>query len=159
MAEGVFLAHAASKGFGHCFSAGSAGTCNYQRGSSPDARAVRVAAGFGIDISSLRARSVDELDLGSYDWIFVMDHENYEEIGKRTGLGERPRLRLVMSFVPGRAHEEISDPYYGTEQDFMQVMTDLFLATAHIFENLAVEYSGREGPEHGADVCRGDVHA
>jgi len=75
MAEGAFLAHAANRGLDHCFFAGSAGTCSYQRGSSPDARAVSAAAGLGIDISSVRARSVDELDLGAYDWIFVMDHQ------------------------------------------------------------------------------------
>lgn len=137
MAEGVFRNHAEASGFGHSFSIGSAGTCCYQRGASPDVRAVSAASGFGIDISPLRARCIDDLDLHAFDWIFVMDHENYEDIGMITGYGERPRVRLMMSFVPGRADEVIPDPYYGTAQDFMRVMDDLFLASSHILSHLA----------------------
>jgi len=137
MAEGVFRRHLLDEGFGHAVRVDSAGTRSYQRGSSPDARAVAAASGFGIDIAPIRARCIEDLDLGRYDWIFVMDHENYEDVGRMTGFAGGPEVRLVMSFVPGRDHEEIPDPYYGTEQDFMRVMDDLFLASPHILRVLA----------------------
>ncbi|MGB0130110.1 MAG: low molecular weight protein-tyrosine-phosphatase [Chlorobium sp.] len=137
MAEGVFRRHAIAEGLGHRVMVDSAGTCGYQRGSFPDERAVAAAWGFGIDIAQIRARCVDDLDLDRYDWIFAMDHENYEDIGRITGFAGKPRLRLAMSFVSGRDHEEIADPYYGTEKDFMRVMDDLFLASAHILSSLA----------------------
>lgn len=137
MAEGVFRRHLLSEGFGHSVAVDSAGTRPYQRGSSPDARAVAAASAYGIDIAPIRARCIDDLDLDRYDWIFVMDHENYEDVGLITGFAGRPQVRLVMSFVPGRHHEEIADPYYGTERDFMRVMDDLFLASSHILRALA----------------------
>jgi len=88
-----------------------------------------------------------------------MDHDNYENIGRLTGLGELPRVRLVMSFVPGRSHEEIADPYYGTQHDFVRVMEDLFLATAHIFDNLKARFSGYFRPEYGTGIVRGERDA
>jgi len=136
MAEGVFRSHASQLGVGHCFLVSSAGTRCYQKGSSPDDRAVSAAAGYGIDISTLHARCVEDLDLQAFDWIFAMDHENYEDLGTFTGFGERPKVRLAMSFVPGRGQDAIHDPYYGTHRDFMRVMDDLFLASAHILRNL-----------------------
>ncbi|WP_292003417.1 low molecular weight protein-tyrosine-phosphatase [Chlorobium sp.] len=137
MAEGVFRWYALTEGLAHCITVASAGTRSYQRGSFPDERAVAAASGFGIDISPIRARCIDELDLGQFDWIFVMDHENYEDVGLITGFAGRPQVRLVMSFVPGRHNEEIADPYYGTERDFRRVMDDLFLASSHILPALA----------------------
>lgn len=137
MAEGAFRRYAAERGYDRWFSVSSAGTNCFQKGASPDDRAVAVAGAVGIDISHYRANGVEEFDLHAFDWIFVMDHENFEGIGKLAGYGEKPKVRLVMSFVPGRAHEEIPDPYYGTERDFMRVMDDLLLASAHMLPHLA----------------------
>lgn len=136
MAEGIFYSYVERYGFGHLFSVESAGTRSYQQGSSPDPRSAAATARVGVDISSICARGIDELDLFDYDWIFVMDCENYEDVSRLTGFCEKPRVRLVMSFVPGRADEEIQDPYYGTYREFEQVRDDLFLASDHILRNL-----------------------
>jgi len=156
MAEGAFRTLAEAEGYADCFTIDSAGTRCYQRGSSPDERAVAAAAGFGIDIADVRARCIDELDLHGYDWIFVMDHENYEEIGRITGFGDKPSIRLVMSFVPGRNDEEIADPYYGNFHDFMRVMGDLRQASFHILGTLAADIGGN-ATGHG--FFAGDRHA
>ncbi|ACD89484.1 protein tyrosine phosphatase [Chlorobium limicola DSM 245] len=138
MAAGIFFSHAERHGLGHLFSVESAGTRSYQQGSSPDPRAAAAAFQLGVAISSNCARGIDALDLFDYDWIFVMDNENYEEICLLTGFVEKPKVRLVMSFVPGREEEEIQDPYYGTHREFEQVRDDLFLASDHILRNLVV---------------------
>lgn len=138
MAEGAFFVHAADRTASRRFMVASAGTCGNQKGAPPDPRAVSAAAGFGIDIASLRARCVDDFDLASFDRIFVMDYKNYEDV---VGLTDRAeRVRLVMSFVPGRVHEEVLDPYYGSELSFRRVMADLFLACGYIFDALADRY-------------------
>ena len=140
MAEGIFSSLLARHNLQHIFSVSSAGTVNYQQGSAPDYRAIEALSAFGIDISSVRARCTDDLDLYAYDWIFVMDHDNYEEICSSFISAERPRVHMVMDFVDGRSGEEITDPYYGTAKEFERVMSDLFSASEQILSRIFEEY-------------------
>ena len=140
MAEGIFSNLLARNNLQHIFSVCSAGTIGYQNGSAPDHRAVATLSSLGIDISSVRARCIEDLDMYAYDWIFVMDHENYEEICQLFTEPERPRLHMVMDFVADRSGEEISDPYYGTAQDFEQVMNNLETASEYILLHMFEEY-------------------
>ena len=140
MAEGIFSSLLARYNLQHLFSVSSAGTVNYQQGSIPDERAIKALFSVGIDISSLRARCIDDLDLYACDWIFVMDHENYEKICSTFISTQRPRVHMVMDFVNGRSGEEIADPYYGTAKEFERVMSDLFIATEQILYRIFEEY-------------------
>ena len=140
MAEGIFGDLLARNNLQHLFSVSSAGTVSFQQGSSPDERAIAALSSLGIDISSLRARSVEELDLHDYDWIFVMDDENYWDIHRYFTPLQRPRVHLVLEFVPGRSGEEISDPYYGSAKEFDRVMNDLVVASEQILARMFEEY-------------------
>ncbi|MEI6847272.1 MAG: low molecular weight protein-tyrosine-phosphatase [Chlorobiaceae bacterium] len=140
MAEGIFTDFLARYNLLHCFSVSSAGTVSYQQGSPPDERAIAVLSSLGIDISCLRARSILDLDLYSFDWIFVMDHENYEEISSFFIGHERPRIHLIMDFVEGRSGEEVSDPYYGSSKGFDRVMHDLVIASEQILFKMFEHY-------------------
>ena len=150
MAEGIFTALLEQYHLQEYFSVSSAGTVSYQQGSSPDERAIEALSRSGIDISSLRARCIDDLDLSAYEWIFAMDHENHEELGRCIISSERPRVHRVMEFVAGRTSEEIADPYYGSFSGFEQVAEDLQLASEEILQMMLVHYpwlaehSGRE---------------
>ncbi|NTV99184.1 MAG: low molecular weight phosphotyrosine protein phosphatase, partial [Chlorobiaceae bacterium] len=128
------------RGLNLYFSVTSAGTVAYQSGSPPDFRAVEALHPLGIDISALRARGMDEIDLYSYDWIFVMDDENYEDVKSLFPDTQQPRVHRVMEFVQERYHEEIQDPYYGSEEDFRRVSQDLFLASEMILNTLINHY-------------------
>jgi len=140
MAEGIFSDLLIRNNLQNIFSVCSAGTIGYQHGSAPDDRAIATLSSRGIDISSVRARCIEDLDMYAYDWIFVMDHENYEEICQLFTAPERPRVHMVMDFVAGRSGEEISDPYYGTAQDFKKVMSDLETASEYILVRMLEEY-------------------
>ena len=140
MAEGIFSSLLVKYNVQHLFSVSSAGTVSYQEGSKPDERAIDALSSRGIDISSVRARCIDELDMYAFDWIFVMDYDNYEEICRSFISDQRPRVHLVMEFVAGRSGEEISDPYYGTAKEFERAMNDLVSASEHILVRLFEEY-------------------
>ena len=140
MAEGIFSSLLAGYNLQHLFSVSSAGTVNYQQGSTPDERAIDALCSVGIDISSVRARCIDDLDLHACDWIFVMDNENYEKICSSFISTERPRVHMVMDFVDGRSGEEISDPYYGTAKEFERVKNDLVIASEQILYRIFEEY-------------------
>jgi protein-tyrosine phosphatase len=140
MAEGIFIEQLTRYNLQHFFSVSSAGTVNYQQGSLPDERAVQVLLPLGIDISSVRARSIHDLDLRDYDWIFVMDHENYEEISSFFPAHERPRLHRVLEFVDDRFDDEVSDPYYGSLKEFEKVAEDLVTASEQILSRMFEHY-------------------
>ncbi|NTW84384.1 MAG: low molecular weight phosphotyrosine protein phosphatase [Chlorobiaceae bacterium] len=140
MAEGIFTNLLLSRGLHHYFSVCSAGTVSYQSGSSPDQRAVDALHVLGIDISSIQASGIDTLELDNFDWIFVMDYENYEDVVSLLPVSESPKIHRMMEFVEERRHEEVRDPYYGSPEDFIQVRDDLLLASETILNKMITLY-------------------
>jgi protein-tyrosine phosphatase len=124
MAEGAF-AHAASLcGADGWFEIESAGTVCYQSGSCPDHRAVWAAGRHGIDISSIRAQCIDDLDLACFDRIFVMDAENYRDMLDALD-GLPVPVHMMTDFANSEPGAEIEDPYYGSESGFERTMERL----------------------------------
>ena len=75
-AEGVTRTLAERSGVAAGFEFDSAGTHGYHIGKAPDARAAKAAASRGYDLSSLKARQVEETDFVRFDRIFAMDRDN-----------------------------------------------------------------------------------
>ncbi len=139
MAEGAF-GHAASlHGAGGFFEVESAGTVCYQSGSSPDRRAVRAAERYGIDISSIRARCIHDLDLGSFDRIFVMDAENHRDMLDALD-GLPVTVHMMTDFALSEVGVEIEDPYYGSEEGFERTMERLLHSATGILSALREAY-------------------
>ncbi|RXK84552.1 low molecular weight phosphotyrosine protein phosphatase [Chlorobaculum sp. 24CR] len=140
MAEGAF-GHAASlHGSDACFEIESAGTVCYQSGSSPDHRAVRAAGRHGIDISAIRARCIDDLDLACFDRIFAMDAENYRDILDALD-GLPVPVHMMTDFAHSDAGAEIEDPYYGSEAGFDRTMERLLHSATGIVSALRAAYN------------------
>jgi len=140
MAEGAF-GHAASlHGADDCFEIGSAGTVCYQSGSCPDHRAIRAAGRHGIDISPIRARCIDDLDLGSFDRIFVMDSENYRDMLDALN-GLPVPVHMMTDFAHSDAGSEIEDPYYGSEAGFDRTMVRLLHSATGILTAMLEKYA------------------
>jgi len=139
MAEGVFGHLAESVGAGSFFEVESAGTVCYQSGSCPDERAIRAAGRHGIDISSIRARCIHDLDLARFDRIFAMDFENHRDL--YDALEGRPvSVHMMTEFAGSDAGEEIEDPYYGDEAGFDRTLRRLMESATGILEAMLVEY-------------------
>jgi protein-tyrosine phosphatase len=139
MAEGAF-GHAASlHGAGGFFEVESAGTVCYQSGSSPDHRAVRAAERHGIDISSIRAQCIHDLDLGRFDRIFVMDAENHRDMLDALD-GLPVTVHMMTDFALSDAGVEIEDPYYGSEEGFGRTMEQLLRSATGIVSALWEAY-------------------
>lgn len=86
----------------------SAGTGDWHRGQAPDLRAIQIADVHGVDISQQRAQHFTETFFENYDHIFVMDHQNYEDVLAlaRTD-ADRAKVRL---FLPDKG--QVQDPYF-----------------------------------------------
>lgn len=76
LAEGIL----ASKLPENQFVVDSAGTGNWHVGSAPDKRSVSIANKYGIDISKQRAAHFTPDLFEKYDYIFVMDRSNFNNV-------------------------------------------------------------------------------
>jgi len=85
----------------------SAGTASYHIGSQPDRRSIAVAKQHGIDISQQKARAFEKLDLETFDHIYVMDRQNYDDVISLAGNADQ--MSKVELLIPERI---FPDPYY-----------------------------------------------
>jgi len=121
-AEGVFRSLLAARAPQLAVEIDSAGTHDYHVGEPPDDRAIGAARRRGIDLSSLRARTVRAGDFDYYDLILAMDEQNLRELRRRAPATRHDRIRLMMEFVATPAVLAVPDPYYGGPQGFEQVL-------------------------------------
>ncbi|MDO4229722.1 MAG: low molecular weight protein-tyrosine-phosphatase [Capnocytophaga sp.] len=104
------------------FEVDSAGTSNYHVGDAPDHRSVEIARNNGIDISYLKGRQFSVEDFEKFDYIFVMDKSNYENVCDLTSNEQHHQKVSFLLDALGKAYRrEVPDPYYGSKSDFKTV--------------------------------------
>ena len=99
------------RGRGLTWEIDSAGTGNWHIGEAPDRRSIAVAKKYGVDISGQCCRQFEVADFDKYDFIYVMDHNNYSDVlrlAKTDAHKSKVRLFLGEEIVP--------DPYYDDSQ-------------------------------------------
>jgi protein-tyrosine phosphatase len=104
----------------------SAGTAAYHIGNKPDQRSINVAAKYGLDISSQRARKVSVKDFDSFDRIFAMDQSNYDHLLllARTDL-DISKIKLILNEAHPNQNRSVPDPYDGESSGFENVYSML----------------------------------
>jgi protein-tyrosine phosphatase len=112
----------------------SAGTGAWHVGDPPDARSQRHAAKRGYDLSSLRARRIEDRDFERFDLILAMDDANLVDLEQWRPVGGRARLQLFAS-------SPVPDPYAGGPEAFEHVLDVIEAAS----EAWVEELSGRLG--------------
>lgn len=114
----------------------SAGTANYHVGEPPDPRSVSEAERHGIDISHYRGRQLAVDDFHRFDIIVGMDRSNMANIGLIDPGDGKARVAMMMDLVPGREGAEVSDPWYGSEDNFRDTWEDVSLGAKAILDLL-----------------------
>ena len=104
----------------------SAGTTAYHIGNKPDQRSINVAAKYGLDISSQRARKVSVKDFDTFDRIFAMDQSNYDHLLllARTDL-DISKIKLILNEAHPNQNRSVPDPYDGESSGFENVYSML----------------------------------
>ena len=121
-AEGVFRHYLRTQAPDLHVEIDSAGTHDYHVGEPPDPRTVRAAAKRGVDLSSLRARQVQDADFERFDLILAMDHLNHATLLERCASRQHARIRLLLEFAADAGRQDVPDPYYGDESGFEMVL-------------------------------------
>jgi protein-tyrosine phosphatase len=86
----------------------SAGTGDWHIGSPPDKRGIEIAKTYGYDISVQRARLFTSHLFDQFDYILVMDKNNYKEVLKHARNEEQKKK--VSFFLADEG--ELMDPYH-----------------------------------------------
>ncbi|MEP7350428.1 MAG: low molecular weight protein-tyrosine-phosphatase [Sphingorhabdus sp.] len=100
--------------------ADSAGTGDWHVGQPPDHRACAEAMRHGIDISTYRARQVDEADFYRFTHILALDHSNLAHLRDMAPPDATAVLSLLLDHVEGLAGEPVADPYFGEAEGFAE---------------------------------------
>jgi protein-tyrosine phosphatase len=121
-AEGVFRKLVIEAGLEQQIEIDSAGTHAYHVGEPPDARAQEAARRRGIDISGLRGRRATRADFERFDYVLVMDEENYDNLLDICPPEHEQKLQLFLEYAPQRPEREVPDPYFGGAAGFDRVL-------------------------------------
>ncbi len=121
-AEGVFRRMVEARGLNNYLHIDSAGTHGYHTGCSPDPRSASTAAKRGYDLSSIRSRRVEGKDFQEFDYLIVMDQENFAYLKALCPSEARAETRLLMEFSKKFTEREVPDPYYGGTRGFERVL-------------------------------------
>lgn len=139
-AQGVFERLIAEQGLAHAIEVDSAGTHAYHVGEAPDVRMQAAAARRGLDLSSQRARRVNEEDFRRFQYILAMDYVNLAELQERMPeSGTMPML--FMSYAGPQGGDEVPDPYYGGETGFERVLDLVEDAARGLLQSIRTQHT------------------
>lgn len=100
----------------------SAGTGGWHAGELPDKRSIQTARERGIDITNQRARKFKKSDFEDFDFIYVMDNQNYKDV---LALAEsethKNKVQLILEELFPGERVDVPDPYYGGQDGFEKV--------------------------------------
>lgn len=100
----------------------SAGTAGWHIGKLPDERSIEVAKIHHIDIADQRSRKFQISDFDNFDFIYVMDSSNYDDvINLAKNETDKQKVCLILDGIARNQGEEVPDPYYGGESGFEYV--------------------------------------
>lgn len=115
----------------------SAGTASYHIGEHPDFRSIMNAAKNNLNISQLRARKFTVADFDRFDYIFVMDETNKENVlNIAQSASHESKVHYLTNFLFPDENIPVPDPYYGTEKDFQYVYDLCYKACEAIANHL-----------------------
>jgi protein-tyrosine phosphatase len=137
LAEGI-LQHKAWKA-GLNWSVESAGTGAWHVGEPPHHLSIKVGKQNGIDISRQRVRQFCGADFKQYDFIYVMDSNNYVDAKHIAGkLFDETKIDLLLNELYPGENRAVPDPWFGNEDGYHEVFGMLDKACERIIQKYSV---------------------
>ncbi|MDI5886363.1 low molecular weight protein-tyrosine-phosphatase [Flavobacterium yafengii] len=101
------------------FKVDSAGTGSWHVGHKPDDRSVAVAKKNKINISDQKGRQFSKSDFDSFDYIYVMDNSNYDDVIELAESQEhKQKVQLILDELFPNEKVDVPDPYFGLPNGF-----------------------------------------
>lgn len=100
----------------------SAGTGGWHAGEQPDKRSILTAKKRGIDITHQRARKFQKNDFENFDYIYVMDNQNFKDVSSLAeNENHKAKVQLILEEIFPGERVDVPDPYYGGQDGFEKV--------------------------------------
>src|SRR3970282_2109987 len=101
------------------FTVDSAGTGSWHIGHSPDARSISTAKKNKLDISKQKGRQFSVNDFDTYDYIYVMDKSNYDDVIELAKTSEQKnKVQIILNELYPNENVDVPDPYFGMPNGF-----------------------------------------
>lgn len=124
------------------FTVDSAGTGDWHVGHLPDKRSIDVARKNGLDITTQRGRQFKISDFETFDYIYVMDNSNYNNIISLAKTdAQKEKVYLILNELFPGENVDVPDPYYGLPNGFDTVYEMLNQATDSIAKKIIERHS------------------
>lgn len=137
LAEGIL----ASKLPKDKFFVDSAGTGSWHIGRAPDERSIETAKKKGLNIANQKGRQFKKSDFDAFDYIFVMDNNNYNDvIDLAKNEDQKNKVQLILNALFPAENVDVPDPYYGLPNGFEMVYQMLDEACEIIAEKLKAKH-------------------
>lgn len=137
LAEGIL----ASKLPNDKFLVDSAGTGSWHIGRTPDNRSIATAKKNGLDICNQKGRQFQKADFDEFDYIFVMDNSNYNDvIHLAQNETQKEKVQLILDAIFPNENVDVPDPYYGVANGFDMVYEMLDEACEVIAQRLIAKH-------------------
>jgi len=137
-AEAVMKYLVEKENLANCISIDSAGTIGYHAGEKADARMREHASRRGYDLTS-RARQFRIEDFEKFDYIVVMDRENFRDITALDPEGKYRSKIFMMTDFSSDGYSEVPDPYYGGDKGVERVLDILEDSAKGLLEKVTSE--------------------
>lgn len=135
-AEGIIKKMIKDEGLEDKVFVDSAGTSNWNEGNPPDERMQKHGSKRGYTFEG-SARTFRSSDFDKFDYILVMDSNNYNNVKKLARTKEDiAKIRMMTDFMSNSDHDHVPDPYYGGEDGFELVMNLLEDASKGLLEEV-----------------------
>lgn len=111
MAEAVLRHQLQQEGLGDKVRVDSAGTGHWHTGKPPHRGTRDILSKHGISDAGIQARPIEADDLTHFDYIIVMDENNYREVeqmAQESGI----HIHRLVDFIPESSYSEVPDPYF-----------------------------------------------
>lgn len=142
-ADAVLRHHLRRAGLVDLVEVASAAIEDFHNGEPPSPPAQRVAAARGYDFGQQKARQVIARDFDHFDLILAMDSGHLRRLSAMRPKDSASELRLYLDVLPD-AGEELSDPYYGTDDDYETMFDLIEAATPAWIAELQSRYLNRK---------------
>ena len=138
LAEGIL----ASKLPKDKFTVDSAGTGSWHIGRGPDERSNAIAKKNKVDISKKKGRQFTTNDFDLFDYIYVMDKSNYNDVIKLSENQEQKnKVQLILNELFPNENVDVHDPFYGLPNGFETVYRMLDEACDVIAKKLIAKHA------------------
>ncbi|HWS60403.1 MAG TPA: low molecular weight protein-tyrosine-phosphatase [Flavobacterium sp.] len=135
LAEGIL----ASKLPKDKFKVDSAGTGSWHIGRQPDERSIAVAKKHNLNISKQRGRQFTKNDFDTFDYIYVMDSSNYQDVMSLSeNKSDEGKVKLILDELFPNEKVDVPDPYYGVANGF-EIVFNMLNETCDLIAKKLIE--------------------